>query len=176
MDAVCGDRFPGEPTGGIEQDRAWPRTGAADKRGKAIASNAVPNRVVHASYHATLAELDSPGSLEPIITAGERIKREKVGPLETEYADTADMDPVQSMTPVLTAIEELLEPLLRTSADIPAIFWWCDVAKFDYGRSKATAARLIKRYGQQGAIRRTTMTGGDPWNRLERTITRAPSS
>lgn len=38
------------------------------------------------------------------------------------------------------------------------------MATFDYGRSKATAARLIKRYGQAGAIRRTTMTGGDPWN------------
>lgn len=38
------------------------------------------------------------------------------------------------------------------------------MAKFDYARSRATAERLIKRFGQQGAIRRTTMTGGDPWN------------
>lgn len=121
VDAVYGDRFPGEPTGGIDQERAWPRTGATDKWGKPIASSAIPNRIVHASYHAALAELDSPGSLEPIVVAGERIKREKVGPLETEYADTADMDAVAAMTPVLTAIEGLLEPLLTTSADIPAI-------------------------------------------------------
>lgn len=34
--------------------------------------------------------------------------------------------------------------------------------KFDYSRSVATANRLIDKFGQAGAIRRTTM-GGDPW-------------
>lgn len=36
---------------------------------------------------------------------------------------------------------------------------------FDYSRSRATADRLIKRFGQTGAIRRTT-TGGDPWDTI----------
>lgn len=35
---------------------------------------------------------------------------------------------------------------------------------FNYAKSRATAARLIKKFGQAGTIRRTTMTGGDPWN------------
>lgn len=38
------------------------------------------------------------------------------------------------------------------------------MAGFNYAKSQATAARLIKKFGQTGAIRRTTMTGGDPWN------------
>lgn len=47
IDGTYGDRFPGEPTDGIEQDRAWPRTDAEDKWGNAIADNAVPTRVEH---------------------------------------------------------------------------------------------------------------------------------
>lgn len=35
---------------------------------------------------------------------------------------------------------------------------------FDYGRSRAAADRLIARFGQSGAIRRTTTTGGDPFD------------
>lgn len=38
------------------------------------------------------------------------------------------------------------------------------MAGFNYTKSRATAARLMKKFGQTGAIRRTTMTGGDPWN------------
>lgn len=33
------------------------------------------------------------------------------------------------------------------------------MAQFDYARPRATADRLIKRYGQTGAIRRTTTSG-----------------
>lgn len=35
---------------------------------------------------------------------------------------------------------------------------------FDYARSRATADRLIKRFGQAGAIRRSVTTGGQSWN------------
>lgn len=40
---------------------------------------------------------------------------------------------------------------------------------FDYAKSAATAARLIKRFGQEGAIRRRTQaeTGGQPTNPWE---------
>lgn len=37
------------------------------------------------------------------------------------------------------------------------------MAKFNYTRSVATANRLIDKFGQTGAIRRTE-TSGDPWN------------
>lgn len=35
---------------------------------------------------------------------------------------------------------------------------------FDYARSKATAERLINRFGQAGAIRRAGNATGDDWN------------
>ncbi len=37
------------------------------------------------------------------------------------------------------------------------------MASFDYAKSVATADRLIRKFGQTGAIRRTVM-GGDPWD------------
>lgn len=37
------------------------------------------------------------------------------------------------------------------------------MVSFNYAKSAATADRLIKKFGQTGAIRRTTTTG-DPWD------------
>ncbi|WP_318012501.1 DnaT-like ssDNA-binding protein [Mesorhizobium sp. BR1-1-13] len=42
-------RFSGQPTGGINQERAWPRTGAT-AYGSALASDLIPQRVIDASY------------------------------------------------------------------------------------------------------------------------------
>jgi hypothetical protein len=37
--------------------------------------------------------------------------------------------------------------------------------QFDYAKSAATADRLLKKFGQTGAIRRTSASGGDnPWD------------
>lgn len=120
VDALYGDRFSGQPVGGIDQERAWPRVNATDKWGNAIASVQVPQRVVHASYHAALQELRTPGSLEPVVIAAERVKREKVDSLEVEYAGGVEGDAVAALTPVISAIEGLLAPLLVTSTG-PAI-------------------------------------------------------
>ncbi|CAN0653109.1 conserved protein of unknown function [Nitratireductor aquimarinus] len=38
------------------------------------------------------------------------------------------------------------------------------MAGFNYAKSAQTAARLIKRFGQTGAIRRKTKIGGTDWN------------
>lgn len=118
VDGTYGHRFPGEPTGGVEQERAWPRTGAADRYGNAIPSETVPTRVEHAAYEAALIELQTPGALAPVIVASEQVKREKVGPLEVEYAGAAD--PVAAATPIVKAIEHILAPLL-VPADFPAV-------------------------------------------------------
>src|ERR1700754_2341040 len=71
IDATYGQRFSGVPTGGVEQERAWPRTGAS-AYGNPIADTAVPGAVVNASYEAALLELKSPGSLSVIVTPGRR--------------------------------------------------------------------------------------------------------
>ncbi len=110
IDAVYGARFQGVPTDGLDQDRAWPRTGAT-AYGAEIVGNAVPQRVIQASYAAALQEAAEPGSLSVIVTAAAMVKREKVGSIEVEYRDSGDST-VAASTPTLLAVEGLLAPLL----------------------------------------------------------------
>jgi hypothetical protein len=121
IDGAYADRFPGSPTGGMEQERAWPRTGAVDAYGNAVAHDAIPTRVVQASYEAALLELQTPGSLAVIATANERIKRMKAGSIELEYADNASTSAVVGAIPMSTRIEGLLAPLIDPARALPAI-------------------------------------------------------
>lgn len=115
IDGVYGARFPGIPTDGAEQEREWPRIGATDRYGNALDPAVVPMRVVYASYEAALLELASPGSLS-VTTGGTigvaAVKREKVGPLETEYAVNDTAASGIAAAPVSSAIEGLLGPFL----------------------------------------------------------------
>jgi len=120
IDATYGARFSGTPTEGIEQARAWPRTGAT-AYGNPIAPDAVPGAVEKAAYHAAYAEALSPGSLSVIAIGSERVKREKVeGAVEIEYFDGGS-NAVAGATPILSAVEGLLAPLLVSSRPIPAV-------------------------------------------------------
>lgn len=111
VDGTYGPRFSGTPTGGAEQEREWPRTGAVDRYGNAIDPATVPTRVVNASYEAALRELQSPGSLAPDVTPGKVKKRVKVeGAVEVEYA--VGKGTAAEQQPVITVIDGLLAPLL----------------------------------------------------------------
>ncbi|MDY8108262.1 DnaT-like ssDNA-binding protein [Fulvimarina sp. 2208YS6-2-32] len=110
VDGVYGDRFSGRPTDGAAQDREWPRTGASDTYGNVITPDLVPARVEYAVYEAAIAEINNPGILSPVVIAAERVKREKVGPLETEFFEGADA--AKDAIPSITAIDGLLRPLL----------------------------------------------------------------
>jgi hypothetical protein len=108
-------KFPGSRTGGYAQERAWPRTGAATYSGEAIPADLIPSPIVNASYEAAFLELTNPGSLSPVVTGSASVKREKIGPIETEYASSTSSTPadlVALATPVVTAIEGLLWPFL----------------------------------------------------------------
>jgi hypothetical protein len=110
IDGLYGRRFTGSPTGGLAQEREWPRTGATDRYGASIAPDAIPDRVVWASYEAALYELGTPGGLSPVTTPGQRVKRRKVGPLEREFFESSgDTD---DDIPRLASVEGLLAPLL----------------------------------------------------------------
>jgi hypothetical protein len=118
IDGTYGLRFSGSPTGGADQERAWPRTGATDRYGNAIGASTVPNRVIEASYEAAWAEASSPGSLVASGSAAARVKRERVeGAVEVEYQASSSTS-AADLTPMLTAVEGLLAPLL-TAANIP---------------------------------------------------------
>lgn len=120
IDGVYGGQFPGEPTGGLSQERAWPRTDAQDMYGNAIDPNTVPERVIEASYYAAFQEASAPGSLAASYTPGANKVLTQVNKIKWEIAGSGDTVST-GMATVYTAIEGLLLPLLTTSLDIPAI-------------------------------------------------------
>lgn len=114
VDSLYEPRFAGRRAGGYDQALSWPRSAAITANGEAIAEGAVPLPVTYAAYEAAAVELAEVGSLTPVIVAARTVKREKVGPLETEYAaggSSADM--VAAARPVLTMLDGLLYPFLR---------------------------------------------------------------
>lgn len=112
IDGMYGERFPGKPTGGIEQERAWPRTGATIY-GTALADSVIPQRVVDASYMAAYLEATSPGSLAVITDPAKRVKRQKVDTIEREFFDHGDLAPGTIAGPVASIVDGLLAPLLE---------------------------------------------------------------
>ncbi|RVJ72225.1 DnaT-like ssDNA-binding protein [Sinorhizobium medicae] len=111
----CEPKFSGRRTDGYSQERAWPRTGAATYYGEAIPSNEIPVAIINASYEAAFLELTNPGSLSPVVTGAQTVKREKIGQLEVEYSTSSstDIDGVVALaTPVVTTIEGILWPFL----------------------------------------------------------------
>lgn len=98
IDGTYGDRFSGLPTDGVEQERAWPRTGAT-AYGSALAGDIIPLRVVNASYEAALLEVRTPGSLSVVTDPAKRVKRQKVDTIEREFFDPAKQSREQLPAP-----------------------------------------------------------------------------
>lgn len=115
--------FSGAKTGGRAQSLQWPRTGATDNEGHAIPADEVPIEIEQATYQSALREIALPGSLSPDYVASQTIKREKVGPLETEFAVSDSASGAGSVRPVITVVDELLAPLLGCKT-------YCGVAVF----------------------------------------------
>lgn len=120
VDGTYGVRFPGLPTGGVEQERAWPRTGATIY-GTSIASDLIPNRVIEASYMAAYIEATKPGSLAAITDPAKRVKRQKVDTIEREFFEPGGGSVFAPDAPVSTVIEGLLAPLIGPAFDEPSI-------------------------------------------------------
>lgn len=113
IDGTYGDRFSGYPTGGVEQERAWPRTGAMTTSCQAIPSDVVPLAVVNASYAAAYQEATNPGSLSSSTGSSGAVKREKIGSLEVEYAGATSSAAITTTAPIFSAVDGLLAPYLR---------------------------------------------------------------
>ncbi len=123
IDGAYGGRFVGVPTDGVDQERAWPRTGAT-AFGNALSTTLIPVRVINASYEAALLELKSPGSLSTTVDPAKRVKREKVDVIEREFFDPADLPLGGILGPVTSTIEGLLAPLLMPdTGDINVGIW-----------------------------------------------------
>lgn len=120
IDGTYGYRFPGSPTGGLAQDRAWPRTGATIY-GAAIATDLIPQRVIDASYMAAYLDATKPGSLAVVTDPAKRVKRQKVDTIEREFFEPGGGSVFAPDTPVSTIIEGMLAPLIGPAFLEPAI-------------------------------------------------------
>lgn len=112
--------YPGQKVGGYSQPLQWPRKGAIDRFGETIPEDVVPVGIEYATYEGALRELTQSGSLNPDFVPSQVVQREKVGPLETEYAVSKNGTP--SVRPVIGAIDSLLYPLLALRCPAPAVF------------------------------------------------------
>lgn len=115
-------RFPGERAGGRAQAREWPRVNAVDYEGNEIPDDEAPIEVVNATYEAALREAILPGSLSPDYTPSELATKEKVGPIEVQYATGQGEGSKDIPTrPVISVIDEILAPVLIQRYDMPAV-------------------------------------------------------
>ena len=89
LEAIYGDRYPGEPVNGRLQSLLWPRKGATDVDGEEIAENEIPVELKRASAEAAYLEWLQPGYLTPNWTPDQLVKSEKLGPLSVTYSDPA---------------------------------------------------------------------------------------
>ena len=102
---------------GRSQALAWPRSGCLDIEGYGIASDVIPIEVTNACAEIAMRELVSPGSMSPDVVIADSVKREKVGPIETEY--TAAAQSAVAHRPTLLLVREMLAPFLASrGADI----------------------------------------------------------
>lgn len=111
---IDGRCFPGVPTGGLAQERAWPRTGA-EVYGQSIPSDTIPLAIEHASYAAGYFDAANGGALSSrsSIDAGVKRKFERVEGVvqeETEYFSSGDAAADAAIT--IPMVEALLKPFL----------------------------------------------------------------
>ena len=104
-------RFTGIRSSG-DNALAWPRSGATRRDGSAITDSTVPKAVRDATCWAAGYALANPNDINTVIQEHRVVKKEKIGPLEREYADLED---VQSFTRVLTMVNDVLAGLLKPS-------------------------------------------------------------
>ncbi|ASN67306.1 hypothetical protein 10AX3_7 [uncultured Caudovirales phage] len=114
--------FSGEKKNGRGQALEWPRSGAEDYEGLPISDSTVPIEVKNATAEAGYREALNPGSLSPDFVSASMVKREKVGPLETEFAVSVGADAAGSVRPVISIIDEMIAPVLVARYTLPAVF------------------------------------------------------
>lgn len=102
--------WKGRETHGRDQALAWPRAWVVDDDGWPIEQDEIPTEVKHALAEAALRELVTPGFFTPDVTLTDRVKRERVGPIESEYFAPANVDAAR---PVVTLITDMLRGLIR---------------------------------------------------------------
>jgi hypothetical protein len=95
------------------QALAWPRTDIVDREGYSVAFDALPIELVQACCEIAAREVATPGFMTPDVVMIDRVRREKVGSLETEYADVGAYP--EAAKPVVFVVRELIGQYLNSS-------------------------------------------------------------
>lgn len=123
IDAVYGPSFVGYKTGGFEQEREWPRASAVvivrhntshiaatqQNTTYVFDTDAIPDRVVNATYEAAWRHAVTPGSLLKDYTPGKYKNVSIDGALSVEFRQFDHSYEVQTQ---IGAVDTLLWPLL----------------------------------------------------------------
>lgn len=109
LDGVYGSRFIGEAST-FEQSLEWPRK-RAKFRGKFFADNEIPAKIIAATCEAAFITSRDPSALTTGFNTEAQIVREKMGDLETQYADNATTT-LAGALPKYSVIENLLFGLI----------------------------------------------------------------
>jgi len=112
-------RWPGVKASATQR-RVWPRSGAKEVDGTAIASDTIPAAVQDAVAEAAFYDLGNPGVLHTRITPSEAVKQEKVGPLSTTYHDPQSVGDLRAM---LTVVDDLLSVILIPDPKGPGLYF-----------------------------------------------------
>lgn len=102
--------WKGWKTNARAQALAWPRADVEDDEGNDVASDAIPVEIIQACCHIAAAEVAAPGVMNPTVDLTARVKREKIGPIETEYAGVANQ--AELSRPVLLVVGDLVGGLI----------------------------------------------------------------
>ncbi len=118
VDGTYGPRLMcSAPTGGIDQERAWPRTGHV-VNGIAIAADAVPTKWVEASYRAAYLIATNPAFGASTVNPMQRVKRQKVDVIEREFFDGGAVEiGAGGLAAIDAEIDGLVAPLLCPDLD-----------------------------------------------------------
>lgn len=110
-----GFSWKGYRLNGRSQSLAWPRSGVEDEEDETVDPDTIPAEIVQACCHVAAAEAANPGVMNPSVDLTARIKREKIGPIETEYASVPNQ--AELARPVMLVVNDLVGGLLASGTN-----------------------------------------------------------
>lgn len=108
----------GSKTNGRGQALAWPRTGATDGEGEAIASDEIPVEVIRVQHMLASTELTKPGTLNPQVNMAGRKVLTKAGDIQWTFVggETGSTDAHRTL--ILGAIDLIAGFLAKDITDV----------------------------------------------------------